>query len=305
MNTNPMICDLKTGVCGVSDEEHTQIIDFNPQQQPKVTLYYATDPICSHCWAIEPTLNRFMQQYGKYFDLQPLMGGLLVSWNGFADKANGIQQPADVAGHWKEVGAHYRMPIDGTLWLNNPVMSSYPPSRVFKVIQQRHPGKELAYLRSAREAVFVFNRNIGEDEVLADIVNSLGLPGDDIVQAAGLEAAQELLEEDFQKVAQLGVRGFPTLVMVNEENQGIKLVGSRTLQNYVDALQQLIPEPLAPAALPAMPELLAEGQLLFSREIEAMYDIKPEDVAAFTAAALPEHAYRTGQILGEMFIEPA
>ncbi|MEK3762236.1 DsbA family protein [Paenibacillus sp. FSL P4-0338] len=305
MNTNPMICDLKTGVCGVSDEEHTQIIDFNPQPQPKVTLYYATDPICSHCWAIEPTLNRFIQQYGKYFELQPLMGGLLAGWNGFADKANGIQQPADVAGHWKEVGEHYRMPIDGTLWLHNPIMSSYPPSRVFKVIQQRHPGKELAYLRSAREAVFVFNRNIGEDEVLTDIVNSLGLPGDDIVQAAGLEAAQELLEEDFQKVAQLGVRGFPTLVMVNEENQGIKLVGSRTLQNYVDALQQLIPEPLAPAALPAMPELLAGGHLLFSREIEAMYDIGQDEVEAFTAAALPAHSYRTRQILGEMFIEPA
>ncbi|MFD1909651.1 DsbA family protein [Paenibacillus rhizoplanae] len=199
MNTNPMICDLKTGVCGVSDDEPTQIIDFNPQPQPKVTLYYATDPICSHCWAIEPTLNRFIQQYGKYFHLQPLMGGLLAGWNGFADKANGIQQPSDVAGHWKEVGEHYRMPIDGTLWLNNPIMSSYPPSRVFKVIQQRHPGKELAYLRSAREAVFVFNRNIGEDEVLADIVDSLGLPGDEIVEAAGLEAAQELLEADFQK----------------------------------------------------------------------------------------------------------
>ncbi|MFD1909652.1 hypothetical protein ACFSQ7_45390 [Paenibacillus rhizoplanae] len=106
-------------------------------------------------------------------------------------------------------------------------------------------------------------------------------------------------------MAQLGVRGFPTLVMVNEENQGLKLVGSRTLQNYVDALQQLIPEPLAPADVPAMPELLAEGHLLFSREIEAMYDINPEEVEAFTDAALPEQSYRTRQILGEMFIEPA
>ncbi|WP_405107329.1 DsbA family protein [Paenibacillus sp. FSL K6-1217] len=305
MNTNPMICDLKTGVCGVSEEEHTQMIDFNAQQQPAITLYYATDPICSHCWAIEPTLNRFIRQYGQYFKVQLLMGGLLAGWNGFADKANGIQQPADVAGHWKEVGEHYRMPIDGTLWLNNPVMSSYPPSRVFKVIQNSHPGKEHAYLRRAREAVFVFNRNIGEDQVLTDIVNSLGLPGEEIVQAAGLEAAQELLEADFQKVAQLGVRGFPTLIMVNEENQGVKLVGSRTLQNYVDALQQLITEPLVPAALPAMPELLAEGQLLFAREIEAMYDIGQEQVEAFTAAALPEHSYRTRQILGEMYIEPA
>lgn len=305
MNTNPMICDLKTGVCGVSDDEPTQIIDFNPQPQPKATLYYATDPICSHCWAIEPVLNRFIHQYGQYFKIELLMGGLLAGWSGFADKANGISQPADVAGHWREVGEHSRMPIDGSLWLNNPIMSSYPPSRVFKVIQSRYPGQEHAFLRRAREAVFVFNRNIGEDEVLADIVDSLGLPGEEIVQASALEAAQELLEADFQKVAQLGVRGFPTLIMVNEENKGVKIVGARSLQHYVESLQLLVPEPLAPAALPGMAELLAEGHLLFSREIEAMYDIAQEEVETFTAAALPEHSYRTRHILGEMFIEPA
>ncbi|NQX47545.1 DsbA family protein [Paenibacillus tritici] len=305
MNTNPMICDLKTGVCGVGEEdEHTQMIDFNPQQ-PAITLYYATDPICSHCWAIEPTLNRFIRQYGQYFKVQLLMGGLLAGWNGFADRANGIQQPADVAGHWKEVGEHYRMPIDGTLWLSNPVQSSYPPSRVFKVIQSSHPGNEHAFLRRAREAVFVFNRNIGEEQVLIDIVNGLGLPGDDIVQASALEAAQDLLEEDFQRVAQLGVRGFPTLVMVNEENKGVKLVGSRTLQNYVDALQQLTTTPLIPAAVPALPELMAEGHLLFAREIEVMYDIEQQEVEDFTAAALPAQTYHTKHILNELYIEPA
>lgn len=26
------------------------------------------DPICSHCWAIEPVLRRFVEQYGLYFN---------------------------------------------------------------------------------------------------------------------------------------------------------------------------------------------------------------------------------------------
>ena len=305
MNTTPLLCDLKTGVCGPGGEDAVQMMDFNPRPQPQITLYYATDPICSHCWALEPVLNRFIHQYGQYFKIELLMGGLLAGWSGFADQANGISQPADVAGHWREVGEHSRMPIDGSLWLNDPVMSSYPPSRVFKVIQSRHPGQEHAFLRRAREAVFVFNRNIGTDEVLTEIVNSLGLPGEEIVQASAMEAAQDLLEADFQKAAQLGVRGFPTLIMVNQENKGVKIVGARSLQQYVEALQQLVPEPLVPAALPGMAELLAEGRLLFSREIEAMYDIAQEEVESFTAAALPEHSYRTRHILGELFVEPS
>ncbi len=113
------------------------MIDFN-QPKKSIEVYYVTDPICSHCWALEPVLRRFIEQYGHYFNFHTIMGGLLEKWGGDGpvDPANGISGPADVVGHWREVGEYYRMPIDGTVMMNNPVQSSYPPSRVFKVIQK-------------------------------------------------------------------------------------------------------------------------------------------------------------------------
>ena len=185
VNKNNLICDLETGVCGVAEEEEMEIIDFN---QPKKTidLYYVTDPICSHCWALEPTLRRFKEEYGHYFNFHTVMGGLLEKWDGGpVDPGNGIFGPADVAGHWREVGEHYRMPIDGTLMIHDPVQSSYPPSRVYKVIQQNH-GDEKAdeYLRRAREALFAFNQNIGEESILIEIVNNIGLDGKAIIKEA-------------------------------------------------------------------------------------------------------------------------
>lgn len=42
-----MFCDLETGVCGVGEEEDIQVIDFH-QPKKSITLYYVTDPICSH-----------------------------------------------------------------------------------------------------------------------------------------------------------------------------------------------------------------------------------------------------------------
>lgn len=147
-----------------------------------------TDPICSHCWALEPVFGRFIEQYGHYFNLHTVMGGLLEKWHdGPIDPANGIYKPADVARHWREVGTFSRMPNDGSLMIDNPVQSSYPPSRVFKVIQNKH-GDDLAntFLRRSREALFVFNQNIAERQVLIDIVNKLGLDGETIVQEAEL-----------------------------------------------------------------------------------------------------------------------
>lgn len=300
MTNTPFHCDLETGICGPGGEEAISLMDLI-EPTPKVTLYYATDPICSHCWALEPVFNRFIKQYGHYFNVKTLMGGLLANWHGFADNANGIQKPSDVAHHWREVGLHSRMPIDGSLWHSDPILSSYPPSRVYKVIASIHPGKENEFLRRAREAVFVLNQNIGDDGVLAEIVDYMGLNGRQIVEESGQEWAQQLLEQDFQLSSTLGVKGFPTIIMAGEGNKAIKIVGARSLETYVNALQQLSSHELKARKVPSLLQLLREEQLLFSRELEVMYDVEKEDVQEFASSQLADHPYFLDRIFDEIY----
>ncbi|MFC9540305.1 DsbA family protein [Lysinibacillus sp. NPDC056959] len=300
-NNNNLICDLETGVCGVLGDDEMQVVDFN-QKRKSIDLYYVTDPICSHCWALEPVLRRFVEQYGHYVNFHTLMGGLLEKWNGFADVSNGISSPSDVAGHWREVGDHSRMPIDGTLWFENPIQSSYPPSRVFKVIQKQ--GWDLAnvFLRRAREAVFVFNQNIAEKSVLIEIVNNLGLNGEKVVKEAELSIGQQLLNEDFELASKLGVRGFPTIIMLNEENKVVKIVGSRTLESYIAGLKQVLHlDELQPKSQPTLFSLLEKEKLLFSKEIEVMYDIEQKGIHKFVENELSPTDYDAKEILGETY----
>ncbi|OCA85687.1 dithiol-disulfide isomerase [Bacillus sp. FJAT-27225] len=298
-----MVCDMETGICGPADDNGIEMVEFN-QPQKKINLYYVTDPICSHCWALEPVLRRFVEQYGDFFNVQTVMGGLLEKWgDGPIDPANGIFKPADVAGHWREVGEYSRMPIDGSLMIDNPVQSSFPPSRVFKVIQREH-GNELAteYLRRAREALFAFNENISDDSVLAEIVTSLGLNGQAIVEEAHQPAGHQLLNEDFALARSLGVRGFPSIIMVNEENKGAKLVGARPFQYYVDGLKRTLgTEDLQPKPQPNLPALLKKEKLLFSKEIEVMYDIDKSELAAFVEKELSPGSYQAEEILNEKY----
>ncbi len=303
LKNNEMFCDIETGVCGVGEEEDIQVIDFQ-QSKKSITLYYVTDPICSHCWAIEPVLRRFKEQFGHYFHFQTVLGGLLEKWHGGPiDPANGIYKPADVAGHWREVGEYSRMPIDGSLMIDNPVQSSYPPSRVFKVIQKHHDDA-LAYtfLRRAREALFAFNQNISDITVLIDIVNDLGLNGDVIVHEAGLPSGQELLDQDFTLVRDLGARGFPTIIFVNEEDKGVKITGGRSFEVYVEGLKQALnTEELEPKKRPAVSILLEKEKLLFSKEIEVMYDVDQSDVRSFMKKELPQQQYQMKEVLGELY----
>jgi len=281
-----------------------EFIDFSAPKKT-VELYYVTDPICSHCWALEPVLRKFVDQYGNYFNMHTLMGGLLEKWGDDpVDPANGISGPADVAGHWREVGEHSRMPIDGTVWYDNPIASSFIPSRVYKVIQEINPELANTFLRRAREELFAFNKNIAQDELLIDLVNRVGLDGEEIVNRSKLPEANTSLQEDFQLVRELGVRGFPTIVMVNEEQKGVRIVGARTFEDYTNALQQLLPnETLNPKQLLNLDQLLYKEKLLFSREIEEYYSIEEKDVALFIQKQLPQDVYETNEILGEKYIQ--
>ncbi|GGA72590.1 DsbA family protein [Ornithinibacillus halotolerans] len=302
MTNKNMVCDLETGICGEAGDEEMEIVDFNNPTKT-IDLYYVTDPICSHCWAIEPSLRRFIEQYGHYFNVHTVMGGLLEKWHdGPIDPANGIFKPADVAGHWREVGEHYRMPIDGSLMIDNPVQSSFPPSRVFKIVQKYH-GEEKAfeYLRRAREELFAFNQNIGEDSVLVEIVNGLGLDGEAIVKEANEQSGHDLLQEDFALTRNLGARGFPTIIMVNEEQKGVRIVGSRPLENYIAGLTQILGDEPKVKEQPSLSNLLEKENLLFAKEIEVMYDVDPSDLPNFIEKELSHEHYEEKEILGEKY----
>ena len=302
-NRNNMSCDIETGVCGVVGEEAMEVIDFN-QPNKTIDLYYVTDPICSHCWALEPVLRRFTEQYGDHFNFHTVMGGLLEKWHdGPIDPANGIYKPADVAGHWREVGEQTRMPIDGSLMIDNPVQSSFPPSRVFKVIQKQSEKIANVYLRRVREALFAFNQNIAEESVLVEIVNDLGFDGEAIVKEAEQQSSQQLLNEDFALAAKLGARGFPSIIMINAENKGVKIVGGRPLEYYVSGLKQVLDaEEIQPQQQPALASLLEKEKLLFSKEIEVMYDIEQKDISAYVEKELTPNDYQSKVILGETYV---
>ncbi|WP_067726596.1 DsbA family protein [Oceanobacillus damuensis] len=302
VNNNRMVCNPETGICGDAGEEGMQMIDFSKPKK-SVDLYYVTDPICSHCWAIEPQLRRFFEQYGDYFNVHTVMGGLLEKWDGgFADVKNGIAGPSDVAGHWREVGEQTRMPIDGSLWHDNPVASSYPPSRVFKVIQKYDENLAPVFLRRAREAVFAFNENIADENVLIKLVDNLNLDGEKIVKEAELPAGKQLLNEDLQLAGSLGVRGFPTIILVNEDNKGVKITGGRSLEYYINGLKQVLEtEELQPKQQPTLPILLGKEKMLFSKEIEVMYDIEQKDVETFVEKELSDVKYESKELLGETY----
>lgn len=236
--TNPLLCDTTTGICEVPGSNNAAIATNIKAGIKPIKIIYYTDPICSSCWGIEPQLRKLKLEYGDYIDIDYRMGGLLPDWS---YNSGGISKPSDVAHHWKEVSRYYEMPIEGDVWLTDPLHSSYPPSIAMKAAQMQDKTKALIFLRKLRERVFLDNKNITRWEVIQEAASYAGLDTTQLKQDYE-GPAKQLFEEDLQYARTLGVRGFPTLFVSAAGKQPVTIYGFRPYDIFENAVKQLLPD---------------------------------------------------------------
>ena len=235
----PMTCDTETGLCEIPVAENAAQETDISAATGKIRLLYFTDPICSSCWGIEPQLRKLKLEYGEYFEIEYRTGGLLKSWDSYG--GSDVGNPAEVAVHWDEASDYYQMPIDGDVWLEDPLDSSYPPSIAFKAAQMQGTDKADDFLRKIKEMVFLEKKNIAKWEHLEQAAIATGL---DIVKfKADFDgAANAAFDDDLALARQLGVRGFPTIFFTDKDDNRFKVYGSKPYEVYEQALLKLYPE---------------------------------------------------------------
>lgn len=235
MNTqNPLLCDPDSGVCELPVVAG-EMAEVEKATEKSIKIMYFTDPICSSCWGIEPQLRKLKLEYGKEIQIEYHMGGLLPDWS---YNSGGISKPSDVAGHWDEVSAYYKMPIDGDIWFEDPLSSSYPPSIAFKAAQIQNEKKALKFLRSIREMVFLEKKNICKWEHIKFAAIACGLDADKL--KADMDSEGKLsFENDLKLSRSLGVRGFPTLMFADSTGKTEIIYGFRPYQEFEQTLKKL------------------------------------------------------------------
>ncbi|MDR4503727.1 MAG: DsbA family protein [Candidatus Scalindua sp.] len=233
---NPLLCDPETGICEIpSNEAKDSTAKIVQSTEKRVRVVYFTDPICSACWGIEPQLRKLKLEYGQHIDIEYRMGGLLPDWN---YNSGGISKPSDVAQHWDEVSIHYDMPIDGDVWFEDPLNSSYPPSIAFKAAQLQDENKAFLFMREIREMVFLKKKNIAKWEHLATAAKNVGLNVEQL-KTDYEGKAKTLFEEDLRIAREFGVRGFPTIFFLDNAGNKEIVYGSKPYAFYETAILKL------------------------------------------------------------------
>jgi Predicted dithiol-disulfide isomerase involved in polyketide biosynthesis len=238
VNINTLICNPEAGVCE-APETQTEAKDLTilPKENA-IHVVYFTDPICSACWGIEPQLRKLKLEYGNYYEIEYRMGGLLPNWDN--DYKSKIRNPEDLAHHWEEVGDYYGMPIDGDVWLEDPLASSYPPSIAFKAAQLQDEERALCFFRRLKEMLFLEKRNIAKWEWIEKAALAVEF-NTEILKNDFEGEGKKLFYEDLDIGKEMGIRGFPTLLFTNNEGKKIELYGVRPYKDFEETIVKLCP----------------------------------------------------------------
>ena len=266
---NPLLCNPETGVCEIPETEMNNNYKIVPSRDKLLKLIYFTDPICSSCWGIEPQLRKLKLEYGNILDIEYHMGGLLPDWS---YNSGGISKPSDVAHHWDEVSVYYDMPIDGDVWLEDPLNSSYPPSIAFKAAEMQDKDKAIDFLRILREMVFLKKKNITKWEHITMAAEETGL--DVIKLKTDFEGdAKKFFEDDLKLARDYGVRGFPTIFIHNKSGERDTIYGTKPYSLFEAAILMLDPSAVKKEYSKNQEALFSKYNSLTAREFSELSGI--------------------------------
>lgn len=194
-------------------------------------LWYFADPMCSWCWGFSPVIETIREEYRDRMKIALILGGLRAETAPMNE-----QQRAEILHHWQDVNAMtgQTFQFEGAL-PTGFVYDTEPACRAVVTVSSLDPEATFPMFKAIQSAFYTAGQDVTQPAVLAGLAESLGVATDAFLAAFDSQAARDKTLAHFKMSRQLGIRGFPSLVLQNEE-------GYRLLTNGYRPVTDLRPE---------------------------------------------------------------
>ncbi len=177
------------------------------------TLYYIHDPMCSWCWGFRTVWDQVQLTLADKVNIQYVLGGLAADTS--QAMPDNMQQTIQQA--WQQI----QQKIPGTefnydFWtLCHPRRSTYPACRAVIAAGMQGEVNVKQMLLAIQKAYYLQAKNPSNDAVLIQLAINMGLQSKKFTSDLNSEKCQQLFEQQRQLAHNLGINGFPSLVLRN------------------------------------------------------------------------------------------
>ncbi|MFK7934508.1 MAG: DsbA family protein [Saprospiraceae bacterium] len=204
--------------------------------QAQTTLIYIGDPMCSWCYGFSPEFTKAAQQLTTEGDVsvKMIMGGL---------RPYNTQKMPELSdflkGHWEEVGERSGQPFSyDILQSKDFVYDTEPACRAVVVARELAPAKEWAFFKKVQAAFYYENQNTSDLATYLPIAKELGIDEKRFAELFQSDAMKQKTRADFTASAEMGVRGFPTVVLQKDGQLYLIANGYTEAENIVKAVRR-------------------------------------------------------------------
>jgi len=180
------------------------------------TLYYIHDPMCSWCWAFQPTWRKVLKELPSHIKVNYLLGGLAPD----NDLPMPLQTQKFVQDNWIKI----QKVVPGTefnydFWtLNEPRRSTYLSCRSVIAAKKQHPDFEVLMTEGIQKAYYLNGLNPSNEDILISIAKDIGLNEELFKEDLKSSKVNDLLLDQIHTTKTMPINGFPSLVLVIENN---------------------------------------------------------------------------------------
>lgn len=194
--------------------------------------------MCSWCWGFKPTMEALLEGLDERIGVKYLLGGLAVD----SDEPMPLVMQHTLQQTWRQIAAV----VPGTrfnfdFWSDNqPIRSTWPACRAVIAARQQDSNLEKPMITAIQNAYYLQAMNPSNSDTLIALAGSIGCDQEQFAEDLHSEATRQLLTAEISKAHQLGVRGFPSLVLMNSDQQYVPIaVDYNNARSMLDQIEQM------------------------------------------------------------------
>ncbi|HEY5600402.1 MAG TPA: DsbA family protein [Candidatus Manganitrophaceae bacterium] len=207
-----------------------------------IRIDYYTDPLCSWCFAAEPTLDRVKEHFKDRIELHYKVFPL------FDDVREVMNDPArlwTIADRYRIVSKKTGVYIDNKVWSIDPPQSAWPACEAIKAAERQGFSAVDRFIKLLRNGVMLDGKNISRRDVQMELASKAGLDLPRFEKDLSDPKVHDQALADVADARRENVESRPTFILANTQGDKVLIAGPRRFSLFkeaVDALYQEQPE---------------------------------------------------------------
>ncbi|WP_051568412.1 DsbA family protein [Crocinitomix catalasitica] len=208
--------------------------NFDWLETEENTIIYIGDTMCSWCYGFAPELDKFISNH-KDYKVRIVNGGLRP---GNTEKINTMSD--FLKSHWVEINERTGQPFSYKILEDvDFIYDTEPGSRAVMTVRQMNPAIELDFFKAVQTAFYKDNLNTSKLDTFLQIASGFNLDLKEFEALYNSEETKYLTKADFQLSSEMGIKGFPSMIIKRGKEFTLLSNGFREVTDLEDVYNKI------------------------------------------------------------------